>query len=169
MPDPIRFEVIGIPAPQGSKTAMMLGGKARVIDGSSTTGRAKHRAWRQDVHEVAAQVAQDCPEAPLDEPLLVRITFRFPLTADRHRTRHTVKPDVDKAIRATFDALTTAGLIRDDSIIYAIQATKTYARGTPSGATIEIERHGDTERADRTRSIEVAKRARKEAKQGKQA
>lgn len=50
----IELEVVGIPAPQGSKSAVLIGGKARLIEGSSTTGREKHKSWRQGVVKPAA-------------------------------------------------------------------------------------------------------------------
>ena len=161
----LRVEVEGLPAPQGSKTAVMIGGKARLIDGSTSKGRAGHKAWRSAVHEAAAKVAREAPECPLDEPVSVSVVFRLPLPdSDRHRTRHATTPDVDKLLRSTMDALVTAGVLHDDSRIYAIQGVKVYARRTPAGATIDIGRHGDSERADRQRSVEAAALARKEAR-----
>ena len=38
---------LGFRVPQGSKSAVLIGGKARLIEGSSTTGREKHKSWRQ--------------------------------------------------------------------------------------------------------------------------
>ena len=48
----VRFNVIGVPAPQGSKTRMPNGA---MVEGSSATGRAKHRTWRQAVAHEAHQ------------------------------------------------------------------------------------------------------------------
>lgn len=52
---------------------------------------------------------------------------------------HTVKPDLDKLIRAIDDAITTAGIITDDSTISAITALKRRAKkDEPPGAHITI-------------------------------
>jgi Holliday junction resolvase RusA-like endonuclease len=118
------FDVIGLPAPQGSKTAIRVGNAARVIEGGSTSGRVKHKAWRAAVAEAARSVADD---KPYDGALALSITFRMPMPASRPKFAqvlgkipHIVKPDKDKLIRCTLDALTDAGLIRDDARIYKL-------------------------------------------------
>lgn len=125
----VEFEVLGVPAPQGSKTAITIGGKARLIEGGSDTGRTKHKAWRTAVAEAARDVAADHDQAaPFDGPLYLSIEFRFPMPKSRPararaagRWPHTVKPDLDKVLRATADGLTTGGLITDDARICAIE------------------------------------------------
>lgn len=116
------FEILGVPAPQGSKTRMPNGA---TIEGSSTAGRAKIRAWRQAVSAVARDIAGD--EPPIDEPLGIEIEFRLPMPKSRPKAAravgrwpHQVKPDIDKLLRATLDGLTDGGLIRDDSRIVAV-------------------------------------------------
>lgn len=46
-------------------------------------------------------------------------------------------PDVDKALRATFDALTEAGIWRDDKLVAQVTASKVY--GVRPGARIHVE------------------------------
>ena len=54
------------------------------------------------------------------------------------RNPHRV-PDLDKLIRSTFDALTTANVWEDDARVVAVEALKVYATPTqPTGATITI-------------------------------
>jgi Holliday junction resolvase RusA-like endonuclease len=141
--DPITFEVEGIPAPQGSKTAVSNGGRARVIEGGSKTGRAAHRAWRQAVHDAACDYLL---AEPINTPVQVAITFRFPMPKSRpSRDRHTgwawhhVKPDLDKLVRATLDSLVTSQLLADDSRISRVLAEKVEITGTWYGAEILIE------------------------------
>lgn len=145
--DPISFEVEGIPAPQGSKTAIQQGGRARVIEGSSRTGRAAHRAWRQAVHDAAADIAGD---SPIDEPVSVTVTFRFPMPQSRsavvRRTGwawRTAKPDLSKIMRSTEDSLVTAGLLRDDARIVRAVIEKVELSDTWHGAEITVEPAGD--------------------------
>jgi Holliday junction resolvase RusA-like endonuclease len=116
------FEVLGVPAPQGSKTRMPNGA---MLDGKSPAARAKHRAWRSAVAEVARDLAG---ETPHDGPLQLQVTFRLPMPQSRPaRARraglwpHATKPDLDKLLRSTLDGLEDGGLIRDDSRICAME------------------------------------------------
>lgn len=119
------FEVIGVPAPQGSKTAIKMGNRAQVIEGGSKAGRAKHKAWRTAVAEAARELA---PDLPFDGPLSLHVSFRLPMPASRPaavqragRWPHSVKPDKDKLLRSTLDGLTDGGLIRDDARVFRIE------------------------------------------------
>lgn len=114
----ITFDVIGLPAPQGSKTAMNIGGKARAVEGSSKTGRAKLKSWRAEVADRAVEALAEL-DHQYDGPVSVHILFRFPRPSTRpkrHHGWHTVKPDKDKIVRATFDAISASGLWRDDNL-----------------------------------------------------
>ena len=139
----VTFDVLGIPAPQGSKTAITRNGRAHVIEGGSTTGRAKHRSWRTAVAEIAHDIATGL-DGPLDGPLELHITFRLPMPASRPKriqvagvAWHSVKPDGSKLLRATEDALTDAGLIRDDARIARFTVTKLEVVGW-TGAQIRV-------------------------------
>jgi Holliday junction resolvase RusA-like endonuclease len=114
------FEILGVPAPQGSKTKMPNGG---MVEGSSTTGRAKHKAWRQAVASAARDIAESEPH---DGPLQVIIEFRLPMPKSRPaavraagKWPHTVKPDKDKLVRSTFDGFVDGGLIADDARLFS--------------------------------------------------
>ena len=121
----VRFNVIGVPAPQGSKTRMPNGA---LVEGSSATGRAKHRTWRQAVAHEAHQQRQ-LLEHCFTGPLVVDVVFRFPMPASRpaafkRRVAEgeitgwkVTKPDLDKLARSIGDALTEAGLIERDEMI----------------------------------------------------
>lgn len=119
------FEVLGVPAPQGSKTAVTIGGKARVIQAGSKSGRAKHKAWRAAVAETARDLADDRPH---DGPLRLTITFRLPMPKSRPAAArragvwpHSVKPDIDKLLRSTLDGMSDGGLIADDARVCAVE------------------------------------------------
>lgn len=136
------FEILGVPAPQGSKTRMPNGA---VVEGGSKTGRAKTKAWRRAVAEVARDLAG--PE-PLDEPLGIDLEFRMPMPKSRParareagRWPHMVKPDIDKLLRATLDGLTDGGLIRDDSRIVAVGMEAWEVVGW-TGAIVSLSRAG---------------------------
>jgi Holliday junction resolvase RusA-like endonuclease len=122
------FRVHGIPAPQGSKTAVVRGGRAQLLEGSSTTGRAAHKLWRSQVAEAATRAWEDQIEnvtEPFDGPLAVAITFWCP-AAKKHRGEYKpTKPDIDKLVRTVMDALATdARVMVDDSRVVELSATK---------------------------------------------
>lgn len=164
MPDPIVLSVVGVPAPQGSKSAYIRGGRPVMVDGTSKTARAGHQAWRQAVATAARDWLAEHPQAALDEPLAITVAFRFALTADRYRTRHSTKPDLDKLVRSTLDAITSAGLVVDDSRFYAITATKRYAHDLPPGADLTILPAGHAEASDREALKAAAAANRKQAR-----
>ena len=112
----ITFDVYGIPGPQGSKSAKGRSkktGKIIMIESS-----AKVKPWREAVKWAAIQARNGA--APLDCPLIARMVFTLPKPASapkRRRTWPDKKPDVSKLARSTEDALTDAGLIKDDARI----------------------------------------------------
>jgi Holliday junction resolvase RusA-like endonuclease len=117
----VSFDVLGIPAPQGSKTRMPNGA---VIEGASKTGRAKTKAWRTAVAEAAQAVAEE--HGQFTGPTNLMVWLRFPRPKSRpkrHHGYHTVRPDKDKTLRACLDGLTDGGLVRDDALICRITLT----------------------------------------------
>lgn len=150
----VHLEVIGIPYPQGSKSAVIINkGKpnqrAVIIEGDRPSMRAKHQAWRTAVSLECKQVKRD----PIDEPVAVVIEFRMPPPeSDKYRTRHATNPDLDKLLRSTLDALVIGGLLVNDSRVCGIDARKRYVvAGETAGASITIELLGALEQADRER------------------
>ena len=95
---------------------------------------------------VAAQAAQ-APGNFGDRPVFVSYLFVLPSTqkSRSHRAKrgfdlaHSTKPDLDKLIRSTNDALVQGGLIADDSRIVGMMAEKRYAVvGASTGAKIVV-------------------------------
>lgn len=166
MSAPIELEVVGVPAPQGSKTRF---GKV-MVDGTSKAGREKLAAWRDAVRAKARQWVEANEASPLAEPLEVSIEFRFaPTKSNPHRHHHQTTPDIDKLVRSTFDSLKLGGLIADDALICTVIATKRYAHpesplGRTVGATIRVASLGSVEAAHVARSKAVAAEARRAAK-----
>lgn len=121
----VDLRILGVPAPQGSKTALPGG---RLIEGGSATGRARHRAWRTAVAEAAAY-AMTSRDAPLDGPLQLVADFRLPRPASARKSKVWAdrKPDLDKILRSTLDGLTDGGLIADDARVVYVSASKALA------------------------------------------
>ena len=155
----VTFNVIGVPAPQGSKSGSVRGGRAIIIEGTSKVGRDKHARWRADV-TLAARAAR---VETLVGPLEVTIDFylQSPKT-DPYRTRHASAPDIDKLGRAVLDSLTNAALIRDDGEVCTLVSRKWYAHGDQFvGATIRVVSVAQMESDDRSTLKQSAKEARK--------
>ena len=155
----VSFTVVGLPAPQGSKSAFVRGGRAVIVDGSSKAGRQKHLNWREDVTSEAISAQELRGGDQFVGPVSVHIEFFMPLPAsDRHRTLHATKPDIDKLVRSVLDSLTTSAIIRDDSQVSALHVTKQYARdGHWTGASIALADMSEAEEINRKKSKETAK------------
>ena len=148
----ISFFVQGIPAPQGSKRFVGIHqGKGRMIESSK-----KVKPWREAVYWAALQAKKKTALVePMDGPLEAMMIFALPKPSSVKRLRPDRKPDLDKLVRSTSDALVNAGIIADDARIVACLSSKTY-RHTPfellglavdlsgPGAFIRIESIGES-------------------------
>lgn len=122
--------VRGIPAPQGSKSSKGVNkvtGKVNMVE-SSKTGVD---LWRGDVMRAAREIVEANPAAfPLVGALAASMVFSRRRPAIHYRTgrnahllrdsapsRPATKPDLSKLIRSTEDALTVAGLWKDDALV----------------------------------------------------
>lgn len=148
----ITFHVPGVPAPQGSKTAMpvrkngKLTGKTNLVESSKAL-----KPWRTLVTHQARR-AKPKGFTPYAGAVRVEVIFRFPRPKGHYGTgrnagklkpsapeHHITKPDVDKTLRAILDGLTAAGIYRDDSQVVEVETFKRYAVGDNSGAMISVE------------------------------
>jgi Holliday junction resolvase RusA-like endonuclease len=143
----LTFTVNGTPGAQGSKRHV---GHGVMVESSK-----KVKPWRSDVKAAAeaAHLASDEWDRATG-PVGVQITFRFARPKSHYRTgrnAHILKDDAptyvtsggagdgDKLQRSTFDALTAAGVIADDSLIVDIRAIKVYADGQEApGADVDL-------------------------------
>ena len=130
----LEFTVHHRPAPQGSKRHV---GRGRLLEQSKRVA-----PWREAV-DTAARAAVNARHVlehggrpavapmPLDGPLSVEIVFTVSKPASAPKTRVTWPTtrdsgDIDKLLRSSFDALTTAGAIADDSRIVEVVARKVF-------------------------------------------
>lgn len=105
--------------------------------GKSNAGRAiltsdskKTKPWRADVR---AQLLDDCgkPRAVFASGVHVEAEFVMPRpkSCPKKSTPQAVKkPDLDKLMRALLDAVTSAGVWRDDSQVISVSAIKRLAK-----------------------------------------
>jgi crossover junction endodeoxyribonuclease RusA len=140
----ILIRVHAVPAPQGSKKAIIVRGKAVVIE----ENKGPVTAWRNAV-KAAALLELGTARGLLSTPLGVNVAFWLSRPQDHYGTgRNSAilkaaapawpakRPDIDKLVRSTFDALTGTAWI-DDSQVVEVSATKHYAISGP-GASIAI-------------------------------
>ena len=143
----------GVPAPQGSKTAVLRGRRPVLIEASKTTA-----PWRATV---TAHVRQAMTEQ-INGPVRVACVFDFPRPASHFGTGRNAgmvrpgapsiykasKPDLDKLLRAVLDGVTDAGAWRDDSQVAHLSAVKRWADAETPGGGVHLtisELHDRTE------------------------
>jgi len=155
----IAITVYGTPGPQGSKryVGSKNGGRGIMIESSK-----KVKPWREAVRGEAVLARQALGEtalerAPLDEPLFLRMVFTVARPRGHYRTgknahllrdgapaRPSGTPDLSKLARSTEDALTEAGIWRDDArVVEYLRLAKVYANEDPDaldapGVKIEV-------------------------------
>jgi Holliday junction resolvase RusA-like endonuclease len=119
----LRLTVYGIPAGQGSAKAYPHRSTGRII---VTHDSKRTRPWRESI---VAEARQYLSGPPLDEPCVLCVAFYLPrpVSAPKRVKLPSKLPDLDKLIRAVGDALTTAGVWKDDSRVVSISAHKVYA------------------------------------------
>lgn len=125
--------VTGTPAPQGSKR--------HVGNGVMVESSAKVKPWRQDVAAAAAESVVEDGWVPFDGAVTVEIIFllRRPSSAPKRVRYPFRKPDLDKLIRSTLDALVTAGALVDDARVTDLNIKKRFAAANQAtGAFIVI-------------------------------
>jgi Holliday junction resolvase RusA-like endonuclease len=133
----LTIDVLGTPAPQGSKSFKgMRGGHAILVESSKKVG-----PWRAAVEAATRARMALTGWVTLDEPVEVSMIFWLsrPQTAPKSRTAPDRYPDLSKLARSSEDALVTAGAIVDDARICRAVLTKVYApAGSPVGARIVV-------------------------------
>ena len=137
----LNFEVPGVPAPGGSKTAGRSNdGRLFVRD----SGGMKTSEWKQRVAIAAADAMKDADILNLMQgPVKLTVQFLMPRPKSHYRTGrnahllkktapkyHTTKPDTLKLMRSTEDALT--GVVwMDDSQVIEQTLRKNYTEEVP--------------------------------------
>jgi crossover junction endodeoxyribonuclease RusA len=120
----IEFWVSGRPAPQGSKRHV---GNGRMVEMSKGVG-----PWREAVRSEA----QRMNAIPVEGAVAVAVYFYFTAPKSVKRTMPSVRPDLDKLVRAVLDGLAMAGIFADDAQVTDLAASKRY--GPRTGAVVRV-------------------------------
>jgi Holliday junction resolvase RusA-like endonuclease len=156
----LRFFVDGMPLPQGSHRAIMVGRHPKIVDQQDMTRRnakgeitrksGSLQRWRQAVAEEAASAVSAAGQGILYGWVQVGLSFFFErpkshynrsgeLSSTGKKCAHPLKYDLSKLQRAVEDAL-TGNAIRDDAYIVEINATKSW--GERCGVLVGIREVG---------------------------
>ena len=128
----ITFDVLGRPAPQGSKKSI---GNNRFIESSKFLP-----AWRNAVRHAAEDAVTVSGWSRVSGPVELEVMFYLerPSSVSRTKRPHpTVPPDLDKLIRAVGDSLTGV-VYDDDSQVIRTLAWKVYADTRVPGAFVRV-------------------------------
>lgn len=145
----LTINVVGLPAPQGSKRGFYNKnlGRVQMVESSK-----KVAPWRQDVTAAALNtLAEHHGWQPPTKATQIDIVFHLPRPKAHYRTGNRAhelrpdapeyvdkKPDLDKLVRSTLDALTTAGVLRDDCQVARLCVEKRYAGARVDAATARL-------------------------------
>lgn len=122
----IEIRVIGMPAPQGSKSFKgYRNGRGIMIESSK-----KVKPWREAVKWAAIETKVMMPG---NDPVVCEMVFSLPRPKSAPKSvQHPFrKPDLSKLVRSTEDALTEAGVWGDDARVVGFGNTrKVFAGGS---------------------------------------
>jgi Holliday junction resolvase RusA-like endonuclease len=147
----LTFRVHGLPQTQGSKTpfairrkvagAWQYTGKVAMVEGRRPASRQAFQTWRQAVQLAATDARHAHGWRTADEPLAIGLTFYLPPPKVRRFEQPATDLDLDKLVRAIFDALTDAGVCCNDNRFCDVAAAKRYATDAqPAGVFVAINR-----------------------------
>ncbi|MEW2250450.1 RusA family crossover junction endodeoxyribonuclease [Streptomyces sp. NPDC006975] len=128
----LQLTVYGTPGPQGSKN--------RNAAGALYESSAKVKPWRDAVKSAALDALHhDDAWRPLDGPVLLDLVFSLRRPKGHYGSGRNAgqlkpsapyypisKPDLDKLVRATQDALKDAGVLADDSCVTDVRTAKRF-------------------------------------------
>lgn len=132
--NPITLTVYGVAQPKGSARAFMARGRPII-----TSDNPNAKVWEASVKSEAFVLAKRVGHDPFAGPVAVSVTFFFQRpkrVTSRRRPFPSVRPDLDKCVRSTGDALSGV-LWRDDAQVIGIGALKLYTDG-PAKAVITV-------------------------------
>jgi crossover junction endodeoxyribonuclease RusA len=139
----LELTVYGVARPKGSTRAFRPKGSDRII---VTNDNPRTKPWQTLIADTAQEaIRKQLDGRMFDGAVGLEVTFWLPRpkSLPRRVVAHTRKPDLDKLVRAVKDALTGAGVWRDDAQVVSVRAAKGYAVGNECArAVIRVEDAG---------------------------
>lgn len=122
----VKFTVVGVARPKGSAKAFLPKGWTRPI---ITSDNKSLKGWEDSVR---AALQQHVPGQFFQGPVLVKVLFELPRpkSLKKGESVHVKRPDLDKLVRGSLDAMKGV-LWNDDSQVIDIHASKRYAVTQP--------------------------------------
>ena len=127
----MKIYIAGEPVPQGSKNAYKRGTAILLVESNKRLPE-----WRKAL--IRALQAELGKEPPFATAVTVDATFYLTRAKTNKKAAVTQKPDLDKLARALGDALTIAGILKDDSYIVEWNLKKLFAEFEVPGVELEI-------------------------------
>jgi len=123
----LHLTVPGLPQPQGSSRAFVRGSRAII-----TSANPRLRQWRDRLALAISAHRLETRQARYDGAVRVHMRFYLPRpkSAPKRVVYPITKPDCDKLARGANDAITDAGVWRDDSQVVELHVTKCFASPT---------------------------------------
>jgi Holliday junction resolvase RusA-like endonuclease len=118
----LTFWVEGTPVPQGSHS---------VFNGHVVDSNKGLKGWRGLVTGAALTALAGRDGFAKEDEVYVLLDFYMPRGRTVKRRRPTVKPDLDKLVRAILDALTASHMWVDDGQVVSIHTQQFYADDQP--------------------------------------
>lgn len=135
MIEPIEIVAYGTPQPKGSLTAFLVSGRIVMTEGKGKVAQKAYHDWRRTLKQAGVAARGETPL--LTGTLTADITFRLHRGLTVVREYPSITPDLDKLVRAVFDAM-TGSVWKDDCLVVGLNCRKLYAETEPPGATITI-------------------------------
>lgn len=110
----VSFFVAGTPEPKGSFRAILVHGRPTPIPDNG-----KSKKWERAVKLVAARECRGHDWLPFDRPCAVEMTFSLARPENPKFSVPATKPDWDKLVRSTGDALTGIAYVDDARVVEA--------------------------------------------------
>jgi crossover junction endodeoxyribonuclease RusA len=134
--EPPRFVIIrvyGVPQPKGSFRALTLNGRATAVPYN-----AKSKAWEKAVKLAASRSCRRYDWLPFDRPCSVTFEFFLRRPQKPRFRRPATKPDYDKLVRSTGDALSGVAYVDDARVVEAHTFLRYVDQPSDQGVLIEV-------------------------------
>lgn len=129
----VHIWVQGTPEPKGSFRAILVKGVPTPIPDNS-----KSKTWERAVRLVASRICKEHDWLPFDRPCAVEMVFYMARPEKPKFRRPATKPDWDKLVRSTGDALSKLAYVDDARVVEATVRLEYESAHTPQGCAITV-------------------------------